>query len=123
MYSEKVFEHFMCPQNVGSMPDCDGEGVVGDPNCGDSLTVYIKVKNGVIENISFLVFGCVASIATSSMMTALAKGKRLEDALRITEQDIIDALNDLPEDKKHCSNLGVRGLKAAIQSYLENAEK
>jgi nitrogen fixation NifU-like protein len=123
MYSEKVFEHFMCPQNVGSMPDCDGEGVVGDPNCGDSLTVYIKVENGVIEKISFLVFGCVASIATSSMMTVLAKGKRLEDALRITEQDIIDALNDLPEDKKHCSNLGVKGLKAAIQSYLENVEK
>lgn len=119
MYSEKVFEHFMCPQNVGSMPECDGEGVFGDPDCGDSLTVYIKVEDGVIEKISFLVFGCAASIATSSMMTVLAKGKRLEDALRITEQDIIDALNGLPEEKQHCSNLGISALKAAIQNYFE----
>lgn len=119
MYSDKVIEHFMCPQNVGSMPDADCEGTVGDPNCGDTLTIYLKVQDEIILNISFLVFGCTASIATSSMTTVLAKGKSLEIALEITEQDIIDALGGLPKEKQHCSNLGVGALRKAIDNYRE----
>ena len=118
MYTDKVMDHFMCPRNAGSMPDADAEGVVGDPKCGDTLTIYIKVEAGVIKDISFLVFGCTASIATSSMTAVLAKGKTIEEAMNITEQDIIDALDGLPEAKQHCSNLGVAALRNAIQNYL-----
>lgn len=122
-YSTKVIEHFMSPHNVGSMVDYDGKGTYGDPNCGDSLTIYIKVKDNIIEDISFLVFGCTASIAASSMTTVLAKGKTLEEALKITEQDIVDALDGLPENKLHCSNLGAGALKNAIKDYKENKSK
>src|SRR5665648_937176 len=114
-------EHFMCPQNVGSMPDADGEGTVGDPNCGDCLTIYVKVQDDIIIDISFLVFGCTASIATSSMTTVLAKGKSLGAALEITEQDIIDSLGGLPEGKQHCSNLGVGALRKACLLYTSDA--
>ena len=123
-YSDTVIEHFMCPRNVGNMNDADGEGTVGDPSCGDSLTIYIKVKNDVIEDISFLVFGCAAAIATSSMTTELAKGKTIEEALKISEDDIAQALGGLPENKKHCSNLGARALKNAIDDYFKkNTDK
>ncbi len=118
MYSNKVIEHFMTPRNVGSMVDADGEGSYGDPNCGDSLNIYIKVKDNVIEDISFLVFGCTASVATSSMTTVLAKGRTIEEALKIEEEDIVDALDGLPENKLHCSNLGVQALRSAINDYL-----
>ena len=123
MYSNKVIEHFMSPQNVGSMVDYDGKGTYGDPGCGDSLTIYIKVKDDIIEDISFLVFGCTASVATSSMTTVLAKGKTIEEALKIEEQDIVDALDGLPENKLHCSNLGVQALRSAIKDYLDNKDK
>lgn len=119
MYSEKVIEHFMSPRNAGSMPDADGEGSMGDAKCGDTLNIYIKVRNGIIEDVSFLVFGCTTSIATSSMTTVLAKGKTLEEVMKISEQDVIDALGGLSEEKKHCSNLGVSALKNAIQNYME----
>ncbi|HLR34594.1 MAG TPA: iron-sulfur cluster assembly scaffold protein [Tissierellales bacterium] len=118
MYSNKVIEHFMTPRNVGSMVDADAEGSYGDPNCGDSLNIYIKVENNVIKDISFLVFGCTASVATSSMTTVLAKGKTIEEALKIEEEDIVDALDGLPENKLHCSNLGVQALRSAINDYL-----
>jgi len=108
----------MCPQNAHSMPDANAEGSYGDPSCGDYLTVYLKVKDNRIEEISYLVFGCCASIATSSMMSVLAKGKTLEEALNITEEDIIQALDGLPENKVHCSNLGVSALRSAIENYL-----
>jgi nitrogen fixation NifU-like protein len=108
----------MCPQNAHSMPDADAEGSYGDPSCGDYLTVYLKVKDNRIEEISYLVFGCCASIATSSMTSVLAKGKTLEEALNITEEDIIQALDGLPENKVHCSNLGVSALRSAIENYL-----
>jgi nitrogen fixation NifU-like protein len=117
MYTDTVIEHFMCPRNVGSMNDADGEGTIGDPGCGDSLTIYIKVRNEIIEDISFLVFGCAAAIATSSMTTELAKGKTIEEAMKITEDDIVEALGGLPENKKHCSNLGVKALRSAIENY------
>ncbi|WP_207649628.1 iron-sulfur cluster assembly scaffold protein [Desulfosporosinus metallidurans] len=119
MYSEKVIEHFMCPQNAYSMPDADAEGSFGDPSCGDALTIFIKVQDNCIKEISFLVFGCCASIATSSMTSVLAKGKSLDDALKISEEDIIKALDGLPEAKVHCSNLGVSALRNAINNYYE----
>jgi len=123
LYSEKVMEHFKCPQNVGSMLDANGEGSVGDPNCGDSLTIYVKVQDEIIIDISFLVFGCTASIATSSMTTVLAKGKSLRAALEITEQDIIDSLGGLPKEKQHCSNLGVSALHKAIHNYRDREKQ
>lgn len=119
MYSDKVIEHFMSPRNVGTMVDADGEGTYGDPNCGDFLTIYIKVKDNIIEDISFLVFGCTASVATSSMTTVLAKGKTIEEALKIEDEDIVEALDGLPREKQHCSNLGVQALRNAIKDYLE----
>ena len=118
IYSEKVIEHFMCPQNAYSMIDADAEGSFGDPSCGDYLTVYIKVKDNRIDKVSYLVFGCCASIATSSMTSVQAKGKSLDEALNITEEDIIGALDGLPESKIHCSNLGVSALRDAIKNYL-----
>lgn len=122
-FTDLVIDHFMCPRNVGSMPDADGEGTCGDPGCSDSLTIYIKVKDNVITDISFLVFGCVAAVASSSMTTELAKGKTLEEALRITNTDIADALGGLPEYKMHCSVLGTTALKNAIESYYIRALK
>ena len=119
MYSDKVIEHFMSPRNVGTMVDADGEGTYGDPNCGDFLTIYIKVKDNIIEDISFLVFGCTASVATSSMTTVLAKGKTIEEALKIEDEDIVEALDGLPIEKQHCSNLGVQALRNAIRDHLE----
>lgn len=118
-YSMKVIEHFMSPRNVGSMKDPDGEGTYGDLKCGDSLTIYLKVKDNTITDISFLVFGCTASIATSSMITEMAKGKTIEEAMAITEKELIDALDGLPQSKLHCSVLGVKGLRAAIENYKE----
>src|SRR5574344_2724453 len=118
IYSEKVIEHFMCPQNAYSMIDADAEGSFGDPSCGDYLTVYIKVKDNRIDKVSYLVFGCCASIATSSMTSVQAKGKSLDEALNITEEDIIGALDGLPENKIHCSNLGVSALRDAIENCL-----
>jgi len=118
MYSEKVMEHFMMPRNVWIMSDPDGVGTAGDASCGDNFKLFIQVQNGIITNISFLVFGCGAAIACGSMTTVLARGKSLSEAAKITEQDVVDALDGLPEAKQHCSNLGVAALKAAIQDYL-----
>ncbi|MCL6591581.1 MAG: iron-sulfur cluster assembly scaffold protein [Firmicutes bacterium] len=119
MYSDKVIEHFTSPQIVGSMADANGEGVYGNSSCGDLLTIYIKVNHNLIEDIRFLVFGCAAAIATSSMTTVLAKGKTLEEALRLSEEDVIEALDGLPEQKKHCSNLGIQVLRNAINNYYQ----
>lgn len=123
IYSKEVMEHLMNPQNAHRMPDADAEGSVGDPSCGDSVRVFIKVKDDRIEDISYLVFGCCGSIATSSATSVLAKGKTLDEALRITEDDIIDDLNGLPDQKIHCSNLGVSALQKAINNYLVKVEK
>ena len=120
-FSDTVIEHFMCPRNVGWMGNADGEGTGGDPSCGDALTIYIKVHDDVITDISFLVCGCVAAIAASSMTTELAKGKPLDQAYRITNKDIADALGGLPDYKYHCSVLGAEALKNAIDNYREKA--
>jgi|LSQX01.3.fsa_nt_gb nitrogen fixation NifU-like protein len=117
-YSEKAIEHFMCPQNAYSMLDADAEGSSGDPSCGDYLNFYIKVRDDRIVEASYLVFGCCGSIATSSMTSVLAKGKTLTEALAITEDDVIEALDGLPESKIHCSNLGVSALHKAINNFI-----
>lgn len=117
MYSETVRKHFLCPRNAYGMPDADAEGSYGDPACGDFLNIYLKVKDDRIEEISYLIFGCSASVATSSMTSVLADGKTLDEAMLITEEDIIEALDGLPEEKVHCSVLGVKALRNAIENY------
>jgi len=122
VYTEKVMEHFRNPRNMGEIPDADGVGTVGNPVCGDLMTIYIKVKDNKIEDIKFKTFGCGAAIATSSMITELARGKTLEEAMRITRGDVADSLGGLPPIKMHCSNLAADGLHAAIQDYLKKKE-
>jgi nitrogen fixation NifU-like protein len=117
IYSEKVMDHFKNPRNMGEMQDADAVGEVGNPVCGDLMYIYIKVKEDKIEDISFQTFGCGAAIATSSMVTELAKGKTLDDAMKITRQNVADSLDGLPPIKMHCSNLAADGLKAAIENY------
>ena len=123
MYSDKALEHFMCPQNSYSMPNADAEGSSGDAACGDYLQMYIMVNNNIITEISYLIFGCGAAIATSSMTSVLAKGKSIEEALKITENDIVEALDGLPYDKIHCSILGVKALRNTINNYINNKIK
>lgn len=112
-------EHFRNPRNMGEIKDADGVGTVGNPVCGDMMTIYIKVKDNRIEDIKFKTFGCGAAIATSSMITELAKGKVLEEALKITRKDVADALEGLPPVKMHCSNLAADALQAAIEDYYK----
>ncbi|MEW6070646.1 MAG: Fe-S cluster assembly scaffold protein NifU [Candidatus Thermoplasmatota archaeon] len=123
MYSEKLLEHFRNPRNMGEIENPDGVGTVGNPICGDLMAIYIKIKDNVIEDIKFKTFGCAAAIATSSMITELAKGKTIEEALKITKEDVADALEGLPPIKMHCSNLAAEGLKSAIKDYLSKKEK
>jgi len=117
MYSEKVMDHFRTPRNMGEIPDADGVGTVGNPVCGDMMNIYIKVKDDVITDIKFKTFGCGAAIATSSMITELAKGKTIDEAFKITRQDVADSLDGLPPVKMHCSNLAADGLQEAIKDY------
>jgi nitrogen fixation NifU-like protein len=116
-YSEKVMKHFMDPQNVGIIEDADGYGKVGNPVCGDLMEIYIKVDNDKIVDIKFKTFGCGSAIATSSMVTELAKGKNIEEAMKITRKDVADELDGLPPKKMHCSNLAADALHAAIEDY------
>ena len=117
MYSEKVLDHFRNPRNVGEIEDADGVGSVGNPVCGDVMSIYIKVKDDKIDDIKFKTFGCGAAIATTSMTTELAKGKTLDDAMEITRQDVADELGGLPPVKMHCSNLAADALHEAIEDY------
>ena len=122
MYNEKVIEHFQKPHNMGKLSNPDGVGEVGNPVCGDLMTIYIKVgknKQGkkVIKDIKFETLGCVAAIATSSMITQIAKGKTLKEALEIEFSDVEKSLGSLPPVKKHCADLAVRALRAAIEDY------
>ncbi|MCX8207050.1 MAG: Fe-S cluster assembly scaffold protein NifU [Methanothrix sp.] len=122
-YSKKVMEHFMNPRNVGVIDDPDGYGKVGNPVCGDLMEIFIKVKDDKIEDIKFRTFGCGAAIATSSMITEMARGKSLQEAMRITRNDVADALDGLPPQKMHCSNLAADALHAAINDYLSKKQK
>jgi nitrogen fixation NifU-like protein len=119
MYSEKVMEHFKNPRNVGEIPDADGVGTVGNPVCGDLMTIYIKVKDDRLVDIKFKTFGCGSAIATSSMITELAKGKTLEEGLKITRANVAGELGGLPAVKMHCSNLAADALHAAIEDYYK----
>ncbi len=118
MYTKEAIKHFLCPQNAGVIEDADVVGEAGSTDCGDFLQIFVKVgEDEVIEDIKFQVYGCCGAIATSSMTTVLAKGKTLDEAYRIKEEDIIVALGGLPEDKEHCSLLGVDALRDAIKKY------
>jgi len=116
-YSKKVMQHFLHPKNVGEIKDADGIGKVGNPVCGDIMYVYIKVKDNKIKDIKFKTLGCAAAIATSSMITELAKGKTLEEAGKITRDDVAESLEGLPPIKMHCSNLAADALRKAILDY------
>jgi nitrogen fixation NifU-like protein len=118
-YSEKVIEHFQNPRNAGVIEDADGIGEIGDRDCGDFLRVFIKVEKDVVTDVKYQIRGCAAAIACASAMTELAVGKNIEDAMMVSEDDIVDALDGLPEFKLHCSNLGAAGLRKAIMAYFE----
>ena len=122
MYTEKVMDHFKNPHNMGEISDADGVGTVGNPVCGDLMTIYIKVKDNRLEDIKFKTFGCGAAIATSSMTTDLAKGKTLEEAMKLSRADVADSLGGLPPVKMHCSNLAADALHAAIKDYYKKHE-
>lgn len=118
MYSAKVMEHFRNPRNVGEIENADGVGEVGNPVCGDMMTFYIKVSDNRIVDVKFKTFGCGAAIAVSSMVSEMAKGKTIEEALTITNQKVAAELGGLPPNKLHCSNLGADALHKAIENYL-----
>ena len=122
MYSDKVMEHFKNPRNMGELEDADAVGEVGNPTCGDLMYIYIKVKDDKINDITFQTFGCGAAIATSSMVTELAKGKSLDEAMKITREDVAESLDGLPPVKMHCSNLAADSLHDAIKKYREKQE-
>ncbi len=117
MYSAKVMEHFANPHNVGEMPDANGVGEVGNPKCGDIMRMYLKIENNVIVDVKFLTFGCGAAIATSSMATDLIKGKTVDEALKLTNKAVVEALEGLPPVKVHCSVLAEQAVKAALSDY------
>ena len=119
IYSEKVMEHFQNPRNVGVIKDADGIGQVGNPVCGDMMTFYIKVRDERLEDIKFQTFGCGAAIAVSSMISEMAIGKTLEEALKISNKSVAEELGGLPKNKLHCSNLGADALHKAIENYKE----
>jgi nitrogen fixation NifU-like protein len=117
IYSEKVMDHFQNPRNVGVIPDADGVGQVGNPVCGDMMTFYIKVKDDHLADVKFQTFGCGAAIAVSSMVSEMAVGKTLHEAMDITNEKVADMLGGLPKNKMHCSNLGADALHKAIEDY------
>lgn len=119
IYSEKVMDHFQNPRNVGTIEDADGVGQVGNPVCGDMMTFYIKVKDNRLEDVKFQTFGCGAAIAVSSMVSEMAIGKTIEEALKITNKSVAVELGGLPKNKMHCSNLGADALHKAIENYQE----
>lgn len=123
MYTERLIEHFTNPRNVGVIENADGMGIVGDPECGDFIRIYIRVKKDRIEEVTFEACGCPASIATTSVLTELAEGKTLDQAFMITEMDVVRALNGLPDPKIHCSNLGTAALRQAILYYRQKKER
>lgn len=116
-YSEKVMDHFQNPRNVGEITNADGVGEIGNPVCGDMMTFYISVKDDVIDDVKFKTFGCGAAIAVSSMVSEMAKGKTLDEAMTITNAGVAQELGGLPANKMHCSNLGADALHRAIEDY------
>ena len=123
VYSRKVMDHFTNPRNVGVIENPDGFGKVGNPVCGDLMEMYIKVENDIITDIKFKTFGCGSAIATSSMVTELAIGKTIDEALKLTRNDVANELDGLPPQKMHCSNLAADALHAAIEDYKKKKKK
>lgn len=119
LYSEKVMDHFQHPRNVGEIENADGVGEVGNPVCGDIMKIYLKIENGIIEDVKFKTFGCGSAIASSSMATELIKGKSVEDALELTNKAVVEALDGLPARKVHCSVLAEDAIKLALLDYYK----
>ena len=117
MYTDKVMDHFTNPRNVGSIEDADGVGEVGNASCGDIMKIYLKVEDNIIKDVKFKTFGCGAAIATSSIVTEMAIGKTIEEALELTNAAVAEALDGLPPQKMHCSNLAADALHEAIKNY------
>lgn len=123
MYNDKVLDHFFHPRNVGEIENPDGVGQVGNPVCGDVMRITLRIKDGKIEDIKFKTFGCGAAIATSSIVTEMVKGLTLEEAMKVSNKAVAEALGGLPPQKLHCSNLAADALHAAIKDYYEKKEK
>jgi len=123
MYTEKVIEHYTNPRNVGEIEGANGIGEVGNPTCGDIMKIYLKIENNVIVDIKFKTFGCGAAIATSSISTEMVKGKTIEEALKLTNKDVVEALDGLPPVKVHCSLLAEEAIKTAIADYYRKQGK
>lgn len=119
LYSEKVMDHFQNPRNVGKMEDADGIGEVGNAKCGDIMKMYIKVEQGIITDVEFNTFGCGSAIATSSIATEMIKGKKIEEALKLSNKAVVEALDGLPAHKVHCSVLAEEAVKAAVKDYYD----
>ena len=117
IYSKKVLDHFTNPRNVGELPDANAIGEMGNAKCGDIMKIYMKIENNIIEDVSFKTFGCGAAIATSSMATELIKGKSVDEALKLTNKAVVEALDGLPPVKIHCSVLAEQAIKAALANY------
>ena len=123
MYSERVMEHFRNPRNVGEIEDASGVGEIGNPVCGDMMTFYVKIENGILADVKFKTFGCGAAIAVSSMVSEMAIGKTLEEAMALSNKAVAEELGGLPKNKMHCSNLGADALHKAIEDYLSKTKK
>lgn len=119
LYSEKVMDHFQNPRNVGKMEDADGIGEVGNAKCGDIMKMYIKVEQGIITDVKFNTFGCGSAIATSSIATEMIKGKKIEEALKLSNKAVVEALDGLPAHKVHCSVLAEEAVKATVKDYYD----
>jgi nitrogen fixation NifU-like protein len=120
MYTDKVMDHFSNPRNVGEIEDANGVGEVGNASCGDIMKIYLKVEDDVIKDVKFKTFGCGAAIATSSMVTEMALGKTLDEAWQLSNEAVAEALDGLPSQKMHCSNLAADALHEAIKNYRDN---
>lgn len=123
MYTQKVMDHFTNPRNVGEIPNADGIGEVGNAKCGDIMRIYLDIEGNIIKDVKFKTFGCGAAVATSSMVTEMVKGKTIEEALEISNAAVAEALDGLPPQKMHCSNLAADALHAAIKDYYEKHQK
>lgn len=119
MYTEKVMDHFSNPRNMGELDNADGIGTVGNAKCGDIMRIYLKIENNIVEEVKFKTFGCGAAIATSSMATELVKGKSIQEAMKITNKAVMEALDGLPKAKVHCSLLAEQALQAALWDYAK----
>jgi len=123
MYTDKVIDHYTNPRNVGEIKDASGVGEVGNPVCGDIMKIYLRIENNIITDVKFKTFGCGAAIATSSVSTEMVKGRTIEEALKLTNKDVVEALDGLPPVKIHCSLLAEEAIRAAVADYYRKEGK